>query len=125
MIKKITESTTVKEILELLAFIEKKEDDIVYLKIFDDFSGSFVKTVDKEENAICEIDVLENYLHYVSEHEYCDDKEKIEALEGALDDFKDRFKAADQRARDFEYKYRKAIELVESLKEHLDCIGRI
>ena len=124
MIKKITESTTVKEILELLAFIEKKEDSMVYLRIFDDFSGSFVNP-DKEENAICDIDDLENYLHYVSEHEYCDDKEKIEALEGALDDFKDRFKAADQRARDFEYKYRKAIELVESLKEHLDCIGRI
>ena len=124
MIKKITESTTVKEILELLAFIEKKENGMVYLKIFDDFSGSFVNS-DKEENAICDIDDLENYLHYVSEHEYCDDKEKIEALEGALDDFKDRFKAADQRARDFEYKYRKAIELVESLKEHLDCIGRI
>lgn len=123
MIKKITEFTTVKEILELLAFIEKKEDDMVYLKIFEDFSGSFVNS--EGEDAICDIDDLENYLHYVSEHEYCDDKEKIEALEGALDDFKDRFKAADQRARDFEYKYRKAIELVESLKEHLDCIGRI
>ena len=61
MIKKITESTTVKEILELLAFIEKKEDSMVYLRIFDDFSGSFVKIVDKEEDAICDIDDLENY----------------------------------------------------------------
>lgn len=62
MITKITPSTTVKELVELIGYMEDRERKFIWLELYSDSEGFFCYYKNGEDQTLVDMEDLEYYL---------------------------------------------------------------